>query len=182
MVNPTTGQMMGYEEYWRDEGVVSTEGEEKVERTVAGADAIIEGGDARGVEDGIFSAKGMNGDEGEGANGSVSGGGGGAGSKASIVLTLADEAAGTKGMVVRVGQWCQGLIKVRGEVALERWKWSPGEEDGETAKTGGWQRVARIGRLFLPCALAFEPARVVEGSQVEYGDYKWEVKEVYEWT
>lgn len=97
---------------------------------------------------------------------------GGRGKKWCMVLMLEDEGQGARGMVIRVGQFCQGIIRVKGEVCVERWMW---EEWGE------WKRVARLGRLFLPCALAFEPERVLEGSKIDYGDYKWEVNEVFGW-
>ena len=99
-----------------------------------------------------------------------------------IVLMIDDVEHGVTGMVARVGQFCQGIIKVRvgggeGEVAVERWMC---EEDVEVGK-GIWKRVARLGRLFLPCALTFEPGRIEEGSLVQYGDFRWEVRELYEW-
>lgn len=105
---------------------------------------------------------------------------GGEGKRWSVVLGLEDEVNGVKGMVVRVGQWCQGIIKARGEVAVERWEWVV-----ETTATGGskgdWKRVVRLGRLFLPCSFTFRPEMVCEGNVAEYGDYKWEVKEVFPW-
>ncbi|KAK8194183.1 hypothetical protein M8818_007371 [Zalaria obscura] len=127
MVNPDTGKMQQYEEFWRDERA------------------------------------------------ELAGDGGGKGKRACVVLTLEDEAAGARGVVVRVGQWCQGILKVKGEVTVERWGWVGGEK-------GGWKRVVRLGRMFLPCALAFEVGRVVEGSKVSYGDYRWTVTEVSEWS
>lgn len=115
----------------------------------------------------------------EGAEGVEGGAPEGDGRRWSIVLELSDEAHGAKGMVVRVGQWCQGIIKVRGEVAVERWQWSA--EHTPTGDKGGWKRVARLGRLFLPCARAFDAGGVMEGSKVKYGDYEWTVSEVFSW-
>ncbi|GAB7351392.1 hypothetical protein MBLNU459_g2069t1 [Dothideomycetes sp. NU459] len=115
------------------------------------------------------------------AGGGGGGGGGGEGGKRwSVVLGLDDEAAGAKGVVVRVGQWCQGIIKVRGEVSVERWRWAV-EETSDGSRKGDWKRVAKLGRLFLPCSFAFRPEMIAEGNTAQYGDYKWEVKEVFSW-
>ncbi|PNS15742.1 hypothetical protein CAC42_4194 [Sphaceloma murrayae] len=79
-----------------------------------------------------------------------------------------------KGAVVRVGRWVQGLVKVvRGagaEISCERWKW----------EEGGWERVMKIGRLWLPCKVACEEA-VEVGKEVRYGEWRWVVKEVDIW-
>lgn len=97
----------------------------------------------------------------------------------SVVLDLDDGAHGVRGRIVRVGQWCQGVVKARGEVGCERWQWVQGTEAAETK--GSWKRVAKLGRLFLPCSVAFKPEEIVEGARVSYGDYKWEVREVFSW-
>lgn len=52
----------------------------------------------------------------------------------SIVLQLYDEAHSARGIVVRVGGWCQGLLKVGNEVTVERWKWVA--RDSKSSKHG----------------------------------------------
>lgn len=101
------------------------------------------------------------------------------GKRWSVVLALDDEENGVKGEVIRVGQWCQGIIKAKGEVAIERWQWVV--EGTEEGSKGDWKRVARLGRLFLPCSFTFKPEMVTEGNVAQYGDYKWIVKEVFSW-
>lgn len=147
MINPATGRMARYEEFWEDEEVEIVEGR-----------------------------------------------------RCSVVLKMEDEILGEKGekivvrgMVVRVGQWCQGLIRVGDEIALERWRYvreaqisgrkneKVGEGVKDETKNGMWARVARLGRLFLPCTIAFRPEGIVVGSRVSHGDYKWEVNEVCWW-
>lgn len=96
----------------------------------------------------------------------------------SVVVVLDDRVHGAKGMVVRVGGWCQGIVKVGGEVCVERWRFDKGDEEG---RKGEWKRVVRLGRLFLPCSLTFEPERVREGSKVVYGDFEWWVEELFSW-
>ena len=89
-----------------------------------------------------------------------------------VVLVLED--GGAKGMVVRVGGWCQGIIKVvRGgeaEVSVERWK---------REEHGGWKRVVRLGRLWLPCAVTWERG-MRRGGEVKYHGFEWRVVEVEE--
>ena len=104
----------------------------------------------------------------------------GEGDRWSVVLSLDDKASGAKGMVVRVGQWCQGIIKVQDEVCVERWQWGLDNAQGDVVE-GDWKRVARLGRLFMPCSLTFTPEKIHEGSKVAYGDYSWDVQELISW-
>ncbi|KAI5815150.1 hypothetical protein BZA77DRAFT_345101 [Pyronema omphalodes] len=48
------------------------------------------------------------------------------------------------GMVVRVGAWCQGVMKIGNEVTAERWM----------RDRGGWRRIAKSGAGRLPCSIA----------------------------
>ncbi|KAI9881296.1 MAG: hypothetical protein M1830_005582 [Pleopsidium flavum] len=78
----------------------------------------------------------------------------------SIVLQLHDDARSSRGMVVRVGRWCQGLLKIGNEVTVERWRWvsrdsillkqgptktgeneTPVVVDGSTSTTSGTQNI-----------------------------------------
>jgi len=98
-------------------------------------------------------------------------------------------------MVVRVGGWCQGIMKTGEEVTAERWA---------RGKEGGWERVARVGPGILPCMVAcmdrdesagvggryWRQARglgfvvektVVEGDRVTMGGVEWKVVERCHW-
>ncbi|KAK5017601.1 hypothetical protein LTR16_002717 [Cryomyces antarcticus] len=101
-----------------------------------------------------------------------------------ICLTVDNPSLHTRGVVVRVGQWCEGIIRVGDEVSIERWKWVPkGQKiiaEGTTAE-GDWERQAKIGRIFLPCALTFVKERVEVGNTVEVGGLTWDIMEKYEW-
>ncbi|KAI7281654.1 hypothetical protein KC345_g3992 [Hortaea werneckii] len=90
--------------------------------------------------------------------------------KVSAVLILDEPEQRARGMVVRIGQYCQGVLRVKGEFSLERWEWV-GEEKG-------WERKVRMGSLFLPCGLAMDVLGMEEGSQVKHGDFRWEVVEL----
>lgn len=101
------------------------------------------------------------------------------GTRWSLVVDLEDLEHKAKGRVVRVGEHCQAILKIGDQVTVERWKYevSPLFKDGQS----DWKRVARLGDLFLPVSLAFEPESLIEGNTLTFGDYKWAVKEVYSW-
>ncbi|EME41250.1 hypothetical protein DOTSEDRAFT_81620 [Dothistroma septosporum NZE10] len=85
----------------------------------------------------------------------------------SVALTLESDRA--QGMVIRVGQYCQGVLRV-GEhhFVVERWAWE---------KRNGWRRDVRMGDLFVPCGVAIESRDLVIGGKVTFGDYEWAVVE-----
>ena len=131
---------------------------------------------------------------------------------ASVVLRVQDDGMGARGMVVRVGGWCQGILKVGNDVTIERWQWisstsklSGDAVEDETDKNeaaatqrsgtaledpfliedlrrGDWERVVRLGSHFVPCAVTFNPTLIEKHGVVEVGDAKWEVIENYHWS
>ncbi|KAL7272637.1 hypothetical protein RUND412_004549 [Rhizina undulata] len=72
--------------------------------------------------------------------------------RVSVVLIMVGEEPGkndvmqvfARGIVARVGRWCQGIMKSRGEVTAERWCW----------ENGNWKRVCKVGHGHLPCSVA----------------------------
>lgn len=131
---------------------------------------------------------------------------------ASVVLRTQDNRVGARGMVVRVGGWCQGILKVGNDLTIERWQWvsstsklsrdaaqgnSNMDENAATPRSGtaledplliekpgqgDWQRVVRLGSHFVPCAVSFNPALIEMHGVVEVGDAKWEMIEKYHWS
>lgn len=88
------------------------------------------------------------------------------------VLELCSEEHSARGLVVRVGQYCQGIVRVGEQVAVERWVW-----DAETGFT--WKRRVRMGDLFLPCGVVVgEPERLELGGEIRYGEQVWRVVEL----
>ena len=92
----------------------------------------------------------------------------------SIVLKTEDTAAVIKGLVVRVGSWCQGILKVGSKFTIERWEWS--SKGSEIPK---WSRVVKIGDGALPCISTFN--NVVNNSLVQSGNLQWKVIEKFTW-
>ena len=115
------------------------------------------------------------------------------GSKMCVVLRLQDEKFGARGVVVRVGQYCQGIISLVTEKSctVERWEFHGGDAERQNHLPSGlererteaemWKRTARVGDLFLPCAVTFRTEIVKVGGVVKYKDYVWVVEEAWEW-
>ena len=142
-VNPFTGNMWAYEEFWTDLEVEGTPKEGDLDPP-----------------------------------------------KWSVVLRLEALEHGVRGLVVRVGRYCQGIVMKGEDWSVERWEWSEsGEEEagGEEAEkdvekeVGGWKRTVKIGDHFLPCAMTFQPEILKEGGTVRYYDYVWVCEERVAW-
>lgn len=96
-----------------------------------------------------------------------------------VVLSLSRPDVQARGVVVRVAQFCQALLMIGGEVEVERWEHCVGK-GGE----GEWQRVAKLGSRFLPCAWTFgggEAEGVEVGGVLVDGEMVWRVEERFEW-
>lgn len=88
-----------------------------------------------------------------------------------VVLELRDDNnPGKRGMVVRLGQYCQALVRDGNEVMVERIKW-----DGDE---GRWVRLVKIGEGEPPTEWAayFGHEAVVE-DEVKVGGDVWRVVE-----
>ena len=92
----------------------------------------------------------------------------------SIVLKVENKEANTRGMVVRVGGWCQGIMKSGGILNIERWRWIESKND--------WDRVVKIGSGDLPCAVTFDSQNLSEQGTVTSGGLEWEVIENFIWN
>ena len=93
-----------------------------------------------------------------------------------VVIKLEDDANKARGMVVRVGQFCQGFMRVGEKLALERWAWEKG---------AGWRRQTRMGDMWLPCGVAVDEDWLRKGKSrkddgVTFGDFLWMVVELEE--
>ena len=93
------------------------------------------------------------------------------GKRVCVVLRLHDDANKARGMVVRVGQFCQGFLRVGKDMALERWAWD---------KESGWRRQTRMGDMWLPCGVAGDEDKLKKDGEVTFGDFVWKVIELEE--
>lgn len=95
----------------------------------------------------------------------------------SCVLQHEDSARTSRGMVIRVGQFCQGVLRAGDEFAAERWEWT---------EQGGWRKVFASGSngLNMPCDVAchFATNKLRIGSEVVYGPGEvWQCVEEEQW-
>lgn len=65
------------------------------------------------------------------------------GKRTSIVLLLQDQGRNVRGMVVRVGDWCQGLLQIGHDISVERWRWVPGQQPGKGRRRRLFRRPRR---------------------------------------
>lgn len=88
-----------------------------------------------------------------------------------VVLKL-ENSKGARGMIVLLGNYCQGFMKngeEGDEMAAERWELDPEK---------GWRRTVRMGDLELPCAEIIKDGKSCDiGDVLETGAGTWAVVE-----
>lgn len=89
----------------------------------------------------------------------------------SVALKVENSDKSTRGLIVRVGSWCQGLLKIGDELTIERWQWINSE----------WNRIVRIGDGILPCDATFIDQIFSEEGIVQSGGLLWKVIEDFRW-
>lgn len=148
MIDPVTGRLTEYVEGWRDGeiGVVPAPREEVVR-------SFCEDLRGRGVSvDGLRDGSEVDGDL-------VATD---ASSRLGIVLQHEDVARRSRGMVIRLGHLCQGVMRVGEDFAHERWEWT--SEDG-------WRQTSVSGKLSMPChALTVLADEMTSNTTVKYGN------------
>lgn len=92
-------------------------------------------------------------------------------SRISVVLETEISDKNARGLVVRVGRWCQGILQIGDKLTIERWQWVNSE----------WNRTARIGDGVLPCDATFIDRTLSEEDLVRSGDRLWKVVENFHW-
>ena len=82
-----------------------------------------------------------------------------------LVMKAEDSSRNLRGMVIKVGGWCQGIMKKGDALTVERWQYRPGSLSEEDQKSWAWNRVGepedrtrnewllnfRAGQGVLPC-------------------------------
>lgn len=85
------------------------------------------------------------------------------------VVRVCDDERQVRGMVVRVGQFCQGILRVGDAVTAERWEWR---------SDGGWALSARFGEERLPVEMLLEDMKgLVVGGIIEDSGRSWDILE-----
>ncbi|KAJ9150318.1 hypothetical protein NKR23_g3728 [Pleurostoma richardsiae] len=84
------------------------------------------------------------------------------------VLQLQDDDRGVRGMVVRLGQYCQGVMREGDDFTAERWEW----------RAARWALTARVGNGRVPCSgVANLDPQLKTGDALDDGDYRWKIVE-----
>lgn len=84
-----------------------------------------------------------------------------------IVLRL-ENGDDTKGLVILLGAYCQGLLRRGDNITAERWQW---------AQSGGWVRAIKIGDDAVPCPEIMEKISPSCGELFAVGNDSWQVVE-----
>lgn len=110
-----------------------------------------------------------------------------------IVLVLDQPELQARGMIIRVGHYCQGMIMVQGVLTVERWQFMlghfPSIRSLEAQREGilgdyslpnertkpMWCRTARMGWEFIPSVATFDARKVRAGDEYKYGKLVWKV-------
>ncbi|KAL9049944.1 MAG: hypothetical protein Q9206_005290 [Seirophora lacunosa] len=98
-----------------------------------------------------------------------------------VVLRTEEVENGTKGMVIRIGEWCQGILKKNGAISVER---RQRLENGETNTQAEKQNTTtlRSGPDVLPCKQILGLEEKLEpGTKIACGASTWKVIEVSTW-
>ena len=120
--------------------------------------------------------------------------------RSSLVLRAEQPESDVRGMAIKIGGWCQGILKAGDALTIERWEWkSSGPNNDETSAEGGkqaaktrngWVRAFKYGEGSLPCeemcdrttgkfglnAVIKRPTDAAFGSELA-----WKVIEEYYW-
>lgn len=94
-----------------------------------------------------------------------------------IVMVAENKALRARGMIVRVGQWCQGVLRSGENTSCERWCL----QDAESEAAGQWECVLRIGRGDLPCHVLWEGHGLIDGEEIHSGGLVWRCEERSVW-
>lgn len=114
--------------------------------------------------------------------------------RSSLVIRADDPERNAKGMAIKIGGWCEGILKMENELTVERWEWRQTDGTSDVAFTeaskgdgrtpNDWVRTFRIGKGALPCKDMcsrtigkFGLNTVLKSTT----DIEWKVAEEYYW-
>lgn len=109
-----------------------------------------------------------------------------------IVLLAKQDHGRYQGMVIKLGSWCQAILKTDTGLTIERWQALPLQHDGSLqgpssecpalVRPRQWSRCFKIGRHDLPCSLICQEMRPSQLSDFwNVAGVHWEVVEKQYW-
>jgi hypothetical protein len=119
--------------------------------------------------------------------------------RSTLVMRVDDPERNIRGMAIKIGGWCQGILKAEGAMTIERWEYksdiSGGDSEDVTAwhpsdegrTRNGWFRTFRYGEGNLPCITMCGHTSGKLGLNTTTTDSKdeleldWKILEEYYW-
>ena len=86
------------------------------------------------------------------------------------VLEMKDDANDTRGLVILMGEYCQGIMRDGSRIFVERWVYMKNSRE--------WMSVAATQALALPCRAAIDKRWWRKGETMDYNGMLWTVVEV----
>lgn len=120
--------------------------------------------------------------------------------RSSLVMRADDPEKNIRGMAIKIGGWCEGILKVEDELTIERWEWRATNRVSDVASSDAsveaertrndWIRTFKIGNGMLPCKIMCSRtygkfglnAVLSHATDIEWkSDIEWKVAEEYYW-
>ncbi len=120
--------------------------------------------------------------------------------RSSLVMRADEPGRNIKGLAIKIGGWCEGILKVGDALTIERWEGKATDCASDVASTEGskeeertrndWTRTFRIGKDTLPCKILCERtwgkfglnAVLKSTTDIDWkSDIEWKVVEEYYW-
>ena len=119
------------------------------------------------------------------------------GNRSSLVMRVEAPEHNVRGMAIKIGGFCQGILKAEDALTIERWEWKAdtsegGREAGSASNSSqegqtrnGWLRTFKFGERNLPCKTMCGHTSGKFGLNATKIDFKdelgWKVLEEYYW-
>ncbi|CAK7243357.1 MAG: hypothetical protein STHCBS139747_004876 [Sporothrix thermara] len=88
------------------------------------------------------------------------------------------DGSSSRGVVIVLGPYCQGILRTKEGVTVERWQRGVDDGDDNTKDRGSWKLVFRLGSGELPCKMVTENESLIEGEHlVDGSNQRWTVIE-----
>ena len=97
-----------------------------------------------------------------------------------------------QGLIVKIGCWCQGILKDDDDLVVERWERvsnnghsvekSAEQTAANVSESGSqWMRTFKVGRLSLPCGQLCNNPGSTTDQKWQADDIQWQTIEDYRW-
>ena len=119
--------------------------------------------------------------------------------RSSLVMKANDPERSVRGLAVKIGGWCQAILKVNDDLTIERWERRPVKSSDGSASTdealqertrNDWVRTFRLGKGTLPCEfmcsntlgkIGLNTAQRYQTDEDWASETEWKVLEEYYW-